>query len=66
MNKQLAFKVNILREEKTLLVEELNQKKMMIAKMKETYLEPAHNSTSIMSPRPRSTRVTASEIRPAK
>ena len=30
MNKELAFKVNILREEKSLLIEELNNKKMVI------------------------------------
>lgn len=33
MNQQLHFKVNMLREEKNLLVEELAQKKMLLKKL---------------------------------
>jgi|JI6StandDraft_1071083.scaffolds.fasta_scaffold838167_2 hypothetical protein len=67
MNKELAFKVNILREEKSLLIEELNNKKMVINKLtKQSFLDKTPHSTSIMSPRPRSTRATTSEVKPPK
>ena len=48
------FKVNILREEKKLLVEELNQKKLLILKIKKQYIDPMESS--VMSIRPRSVR----------
>ena len=39
-NRKLKFKVDILREEKQLLVEELNQKKLLLFRVKKDYIDP--------------------------
>ena len=45
MNRQLTFKVNMLREEKNLLVEELAQKKMLLKKLAQHVTEDNTVST---------------------
>ena len=49
INQQLNFKVTMLREEKSLLVEELAQKKMLLKKLAQ--LTPDSAITTIQSPR---------------